>query len=102
MQLHQRHLSFQPYFRIHEQNREAAADCKVIHPGVIERMITQSDFDMEQLDIRVSDKHGTTTIALGLLDISEREQVIPISGFPRNLVLDIFQTGSFSIQEGHD
>jgi hypothetical protein len=98
MQIHQHHLSFQPYFRIHEQNREDAANHKVIDPEVIEKMSTQGDFDMGELDIRVSDKHGGTTIALGLLDISEREEIVPISGFPRNLVLHSSQTGSLSLR----
>jgi hypothetical protein len=56
-------------------------------------MYTHAYFDMGIINVNVSAKHGPITIALALWDYAQREDVIPISGFPRNLVLDTLQKG---------
>jgi hypothetical protein len=48
---------------------------------------------MGVIEVNVSAKHGAITISLALWDYTEREDVIPISGFPRNLVLETLQRG---------
>jgi hypothetical protein len=45
------------------------------------------------IEVNVSAKHGAITISLALWDYTERADVISISGFPRNLVLDTLQRG---------
>jgi hypothetical protein len=81
--------NFQPYFRIQERHREDFAVNRVITPDTISRMITMAQFSMNPIEIKVSEKNGATTIALALPDeASRREDVVPISGFPRVLVMD--------------
>ena len=66
----------------------------MITPHVVQSMITMAKFDMDPIEIRVSDKLGATTIGLGLLDEQDRrEEVFPISGFPRCLITDNLQRG---------
>jgi hypothetical protein len=65
----------------------------MIDPHVIEKMYTHAHFDVGVIEVLVSAKHGAITISLALWDYTEREDVIPISGFPRNLVLDTLQRG---------
>jgi hypothetical protein len=97
MRTHQREFethAFQPYFRIHEQHREQRhAVNKVIDASVIEKMITTCKFDMEEFVVAVSDKHGDILISLALLGLSERDELFPISGFPRSLILDALKSG---------
>jgi hypothetical protein len=66
----------------------------VITPDVVQNMITMAKFDVDVIEIQVSDKLGATTIGLGLLDEHNRkEDVVPISGFPRCLITDNLQKG---------
>ena len=65
----------------------------MIDPFVVEKMCTHAHFDLGVIEVNVSAKHGAITISLALWDYTEREDVIPISGFPRNLVLDTLQRG---------
>jgi hypothetical protein len=65
----------------------------MIDPLVIEKMYTHAFFDMGVIEVIVSAKHGAVTISLALWDYIEWEDIIPISGFPRNLVLDTLQKG---------
>ena len=86
--------NFQPFFRIQEKNREQFAVKTVIAPDAVQNMITMAKFEVDPIEVRVSDKLGATTIGLGLLDEHERkEDVVPISGFPRCLVTDNLQRG---------
>lgn len=99
MRKHQREFekyTFQPYFRVHEQHRDQRyAVNKVIEAHVIERMNTNSSFEMEEFVVAVSDKHGDILISLALLGFEEKEELFPISGFPRNLTLDSLKSGQF-------
>lgn len=88
------HETFQPYFSIQEQHQQPVE--RMIDPIVIEKMYTHAFFDMGVMRVDVSAKHGAITIALALWDYTQREDVIPISGFPRNLVLDTLQKGTLS------
>jgi hypothetical protein len=91
MQLQQRQ-NFQPFFQILEKHRETFSINKVILPAIVEGMITHAQFEMPPLDVHVSDKLGPTVIGLGLFDdVTRVEEVVPISGFPRCLVLDTLQ-----------
>lgn len=96
MRNHQRDFeagNFQPYFRIQEQHRERRhAVNKVIDASVIENMITRSNFNMEEFEIKVSDRHGDILISLALLDVSSKPELFPISGFPRSLILDALRS----------
>lgn len=66
----------------------------VITPDVVQNMITMAKFDVDPIEVRVSDKLGATTIGLGLLDEPKRKvDVVPISGFPRCLITDNLQRG---------
>ena len=86
--------NFQPFFRIQEKNQEHLAVKTVITPHVVQNMITMAKFDVDPIQVRVSDKLGVTTIGLGLLDEQDRrEEVVPISGFPRCLITDNLQRG---------
>lgn len=92
----QQHPRFQPFFQISEKNRETFAINKVILPPVVESMITHARFDMDPIDVHVSEKLGPTTIGLGLIEeIYHIEEIVPISGFPRCLVLDALVKSEF-------
>jgi hypothetical protein len=81
--------NFQPFFRIQEKHREHLAVNKVLTPDIVQSMITMAEFSMNPIEVRVSDKLGATTICLGLLNENVgKEDVTPISGFPRVLVVD--------------
>jgi hypothetical protein len=43
---------------------------------------------MGSFNVNVSPRHGAINIELALWDITQREDLLPISGFPRNLVLE--------------
>ena len=86
LKLHQIHETFQPYIRIREENHLPTQI--VIEPEVIERMCTHACFEMGSFSVNVSPKHGAINIELALWDITQREDLLPISGFPRNLVLE--------------
>jgi hypothetical protein len=91
--------TFQPFFRIQEKHLESAAVSKVITPETISSMISMATFRMPLIDITLSEKNGPTTIALGLRDhFSRCEDIIPISGFPRVLLLDIVGRGTFNLK----
>jgi hypothetical protein len=79
----------QPFFRIHEKNRANAAVNSVITPDIIERMITRAQFSVHALEIYISLKHDKVSITLGFRnELSHREEQFPISGFPRDLLMD--------------
>jgi hypothetical protein len=51
---------------------------------------------MGEMEVAVSPKHGATTISLACWDYTEREDITPISGFPRDLILDtLLQKGQY-------
>jgi hypothetical protein len=91
---HHQEPTFQPFFRIQEKSREIKALNKVITPDIVQGMITMAKFEMDTIEVYVSDKLGATTIALGLRgDNGKKEDIHPISGFPRCLVTDILPRG---------
>ncbi|KAH8708474.1 hypothetical protein GQ44DRAFT_627959 [Phaeosphaeriaceae sp. PMI808] len=85
----QRQSIFQPFFRMSEQH-QPHIDI-TMSSEIIEKMCTHAYFDMDEIDMAISANHGTTTISLAVWDYTEREDVIPISGFPRDLILDALQ-----------
>ena len=91
LKLHQIHETFQPYFRIREENHPAVE--RAIQPEVIERMYTHACFEMGTFNVSISPTHGAVTMELALWDIVQRQSLIPISGFPRNLILESYNDG---------
>ncbi len=81
--------SFQPYFKIYERGHGEAAIKLEISTLLIREMIEKGAFQLEPVNIPVSNQLGTTTVALYLLDkktTPPRSSAYPISGFPRSLV----------------
>jgi hypothetical protein len=76
--------TFQPYFGIWEVGQTEPIKVMITRKTVKD-MTHHTQFFMQSLEIPISDKRIETTIVLCLKDGGE---LIPISGFPRVLIVD--------------
>lgn len=79
-----------PYFVIQEEYRESLAEQVPIGDQVIDEMIRDGKFQMQQLKFFISRHHATSNI---LLCLKKTDWIFPISKFPRSLQLETTQKG---------
>ena len=71
-----------PFFLVQEQYRAPVAEQVPISHKVIDDMMHDGRFHMEQLKFRISRHHASSEI---LICLKDKTSYTPISGFPRTL-----------------
>lgn len=86
-----------PYFIIEEKYRENLAEKVPIGPQVIDEMMRDGKFQMQQLKFVISRHHATSNIKICLKETPKKKKdwSFPISKFPRTLQQESTHKGKY-------